>query len=547
MQPFRRPAATAIGIAVFMLAASYALSSEAWAAARKHKKPAPGRAQPGESLWVHFGPDGRLTYARSPEGDHIVDFSYAGYRGGGVALPDVTQTRVVKPSGGDDTTAIQSALDAVAALPLIGSPTADVRGAVVLAPGVFHCSAMLKMPASGVVLRGAGEDAQGGTTIELTGAPHAAIAIAGEFEQHVLGAPTALTDSYIPSGGYVIHVADASAIHPNDLLLISKPVTQAWLKFMGMADLHRSDRTEHWIGASDLLVRRRVAAVEGNAITLAVPLTDSIDARFFPGVQAPVERIAVSGQITGVGVEDLRIVAPERSVAYRQDAEFDGVTMSAAVDSWIRSVRLENTTNSVVIGKDTARVTVEHVHVEQSRSVTTSAKNFEFSSNGTQVLFDRCSGRGNDVWFFGTKSREEGPVVVLNSSFAGDGRIQPHERWSTGVLIDSTDVPGGGIDLKNRGTQGSGHGWTTGWSVLWNDTASDYVVQMPPGAANWAIGCVGEQTTAPMPTSGGPKGPPLPEGIIESQGHHVVPASLYLEQLRERLGDAALRAIGYGS
>jgi hypothetical protein len=35
--------------------------------------------------------------------------------------------------------------------------------------------------------------------------------------------------------------------------------------------------------------------------------------------------------------------------------------------------------------------------------------------------------------------------------------------------------------------------------------------------------------------------------VIESQGKPVEPASLYLEQLRERLGPAALVAIGYGS
>ena len=35
-------------------------------------------------------------------------------------------------------------------------------------------------------------------------------------------------------------------------------------------------------------------------------------------------------------------------------------------------------------------------------------------------------------------------------------------------------------------------------------------------------------------------------GIFENPGSAVVPASLYLEQLRERLGPKALRNIGYG-
>src|SRR5256885_1285860 len=80
--------------------------------------------------------------------DRIMDFSPAGYMGGGVALPDVPVRRTVEPSGGDDDTArIQAAIDAVAALPL----TDGVRGAVLLAPGVYPCSAALTISAGGVV------------------------------------------------------------------------------------------------------------------------------------------------------------------------------------------------------------------------------------------------------------------------------------------------------------------------------------------------------------------------------------------------------------
>src|SRR5436305_11558998 len=71
------------------------------------------------SEWVHPGPDGKLVYKTTPAGDRIMDFSYAGYMGGGVALPDVPAKRTVKPTGGDDdTAAIQSAIDAVAAMPI---------------------------------------------------------------------------------------------------------------------------------------------------------------------------------------------------------------------------------------------------------------------------------------------------------------------------------------------------------------------------------------------------------------------------------------------
>jgi hypothetical protein len=60
---------------------------------------------------------------------------------------------------------------------------------------------------------------------------------------------------------------------------------------------------------------------------------------------------------------------------------------------------------------------------------------------------------------------------------------------------------------------------------------------------NWSIGNTGQQIVAPMPVFGTPDGPNLPQGVIESSGHPVEPASLYLEQLRERMGAAALNAI----
>src|SRR5208282_4136025 len=105
------------------------------------------------SEWVHPDPDGRLVYKTTPAGDRIMDFSSAGYMGGGVALPTVPVRRTVQPTGGtDDTAAIQAAIDAVAVMPLENG----FRGAVLLTPGIFICSNTIYIPASGGVLRGSG-------------------------------------------------------------------------------------------------------------------------------------------------------------------------------------------------------------------------------------------------------------------------------------------------------------------------------------------------------------------------------------------------------
>jgi hypothetical protein len=496
----------------------------------------------GQSQWVHLGTDERLQYARTPKGDQVPDFSSAGYRGGGVALPDVIARVKVSPTGGpDDTPLIQAALDKVAKL----APRADgERGAVELTAGTFRLAGTLNMHVSGVVLRGAGTASANATVLEMVGAPHLAIEMQGQFHQQDLGAGTPLTDTYVPAGTTDIQVADASEIHAGDTIQIVKPVTRQWVHFMGMDHLWRDGKPEVWV-QNDILVRRRVASVTGTVIRLQVPLTDAFDARLYPNLQPEVIRVEVTGQIAEVGVEHLRILSPARKIKYREDPEYDGIAMDNIVDSWLRSVAFENTTNSVRIDQGAERLTIVDMDVHQHTAVTSSAKPFDFRINGSQILLDRCTGEGNKVWYVATQSRSEGPVVVLDCRFSGDGMIEGHQRWSTGLLVDGCAVPNGEINLRNRGEMGSGHGWAIGWSVLWNNHAKRFVVQNPPGALNWSIGNIGKHASEPMPVFGQPVGPLLPSGIVESIGKQVAPESLYLEQLRERMGSAAVAAIGY--
>lgn len=70
----------------------------------------------------------------------------------------------------DDTSRIQSAIDQVSAQPLepIGEDGAAVRGAVLLKAGVYRVAGALIIHASGVVLRGEGQD-EAGTIVVATG------------------------------------------------------------------------------------------------------------------------------------------------------------------------------------------------------------------------------------------------------------------------------------------------------------------------------------------------------------------------------------------
>jgi hypothetical protein len=160
------------------------------------------------------------------------------------------------------------------------------------------------------------------------------------------------------------------------------------------------------------------------------------------------------------------------------------------------------------------------------------------------VLLDRCSVTGENVWHVATGGGHAGPIVVLNSTFRGNGKSESHQRWSTGLLYDNCRAIGGGFEMRNRGSMGSGHGWSMGWGVMWNCVGRDFLAQNPPGAQNWMIGCVGARKTAPRPFGSGPA---LPEGTVDAHGTPVAPSSLYLAQLEQRLGRQALKNIGYDS
>ena len=494
---------------------------------------------PAQSRWVYPGPHGKLVYAHTSKGDRMADFSYAGYEGGGVALPTVPTTVTVSPSGADDTAAIQKAIDQVSALPIVNG----FRGAVELAPGSFHCVQTLTISASGVVLRGSG-NGKDGNTIVMTGAPHLALHIAGQIERKYSGPTIPITDPYVPFGTTTIHVADAGKLHPGDTIRIRKPVTPAWIHFMGMDDLQRPSRQEHWIGADHLDTLRRIVAIDDNTLTLDVPLMDCYDAQFFDGAQAEVHKVELSGQLSHVGIENLRIVAPKRSIAFG-DPSFDGLVIDDTADSWVRSVAFEETTEGVRINNGSLRITFLECDVTQHVSVTSAAKPTQFAVNGTQILFDRCTGSGNETFYVATEAREQGPVVVLHCRFQGDGSIEPHQRWSTGLLIDNCEVRGGNIEMVNRGEMGSGHGWTIGWAIAWNSSANEIAMNIPPGSAIWSIGNRGAETNPPFPGFDNRFHARLASAIIESPGKPVQPQSLYLEQLRERLGDQALKSIGY--
>ncbi|WP_183085172.1 hypothetical protein [Trinickia fusca] len=511
------------------------------------------------SAWVYPSNDQLAYQTLNANGDTIMDYSSAGYMGGGVAFPTPPATVTVTPlgNGQDDTSNIQAAINQVSSLPADGN---GLRGVVLLAAGTFSVQNTLTISTSGVILRGSGSGI-GGTTVNDTSAsqngsspavpsPGAVtgqtlLQVGGSGGRYAMSTTASVTDSYAPAGASTLTLTSTSGFHVGDSVLIQRPVTQAWLDFMQMSNLGPG---KGWIAVgSTLNTPRRIAAITGNTITLDSPMSDSLDSTYLNPPGTKVSSYTIGGQIQQVGIEHLRLVGVPRT-SYTNN---NMLAMDNTSDAWVSDVVGDNFTSGLILGGKASRVTVTQValtHENNGDDVPcTGAKFAEISVGGSQVLVDRSSSTGSAAsFYYATAARVPGPNVLLNftgtpDNVCGSSSIQPHQRWATGLLIDGATLAPDpvsskaySVDLSNRGTAGSGQGWSIGWGVVWNSVGS-FNIQAPPGSMNWLIGSTGpvmQQTTATP-------------GDVDSLNVPVAPKSLYLAQLCQRSGPSALSNLGY--
>src|SRR5215468_3544644 len=475
---------------------------------------------PGTSAWAFIDDTGMLAYGTlSQGGDRLLDFSYAGYAGGGVAIPFVATQQTVGPSGDDDTGAIQAAIDAVSLL----SPGDDgFRGAVQLSQGTFTLQGSLSIRASGVVLRGSGSGPDG-SILMVAGNPRALISMQGSGSWATSGGRASIVDDYVASGSNSFTVDDASGFAVGMAVLVDRPVTDAWVHFMGMDHLVRSGQHQTWIRAGTPIHSDRViTAIDGNQVTVDAPISDSIDARYLSPPGATVVRYTFVGRLTQVGLESMTFIAPPVPTPISQPI-FSLLQIRSVMNGWVRDVVAQDFINGLSIDGTSKWITIEDMAFTHTVPADTSSGSpADYGIDGQQILIHRSASQG-DHWFsVVTQATEPGPNVVLN--FYADGNptnLAPHQRWATGLLLDNVFSPRAGIALQDRGNAGSGHGWSIGWGVLWNSVANTLLIQRPPGSTNWSIGSFGMLTQAAEP--GSPDRTPLPQGTIDSHGTRVAP------------------------
>ena len=239
-------------------------------------------AQQAKSNWVYPGPDGKLVYKTIAAGDKIMDFSHAGYMGGGVALPTVA---VKRPSS-----RLAATTRPKSRRPLTRSPHALEgwlpRRCACWRPGVYPCSGTIKI--AGQRCRAPRQRQLGDrtrVTIKLVGKPHTGITVGGGKARPAWSLSRlpaqSIADAYVPSGATEFHRGRRQGLRGGRHASPSaRRVTADWVKFMQMDDLVRDGKKQTWLAVGRVAQHRAAdqRPSTGNKITLDVPVSDSFDA-----------------------------------------------------------------------------------------------------------------------------------------------------------------------------------------------------------------------------------------------------------------------------
>ena len=471
----------------------------------------------------------RLVYDLSPCGERIVDFSWCGSASG--TFTSEEQLVVDVPAfNGDATEQLQRAIDFAA-----GEASAAAGRVVVLQlrPGRYEVRGSLHLREPGVVLRGAGSEADG-TTLVATGLERRAVIHVGHT---VWKKPAAPVDpqrlkSFTPSGAVSITVENTAGLKPGDHIRIDHSGSPDWIRAVGMDRFPSRDLKGSWLdwkpGQVHLTWHRRIEKVDGDQVTLDAPLTYGLDPRLSTVTLALDERFSADPgrPVANVGIENLRIESTFDATNPRDEEHaWDGVRIDHVEDAWVRDVAFRHLAGSAVaVWEHARRVTVSDCRSSSPLSEPGGARRHTFFTAGQQTLFLRCradAGRHD----FAVGHFAAGPNAFVDCEATNaSGFSGAIGSWACGTLYDNVDIDGAPLALTNRETAAQGTGWAAVNSVLWNCMAPLLECRMPPTGQNWAIGVWGEV---------------VGDGHWRQLNEFASPGSLYRQQLEERVGAKA--------
>jgi hypothetical protein len=451
------------------------------------------------SNWVKTGVTGRLIYVPDAEGDRIPDFSMVGYGAGKRDIPgDIPVVIHIDPIAGDNTQHIQNAINLAATRPLQAN---GFRGVVELGPGKFDVNGQLSITASGVVLRGAGggDSLASNTHIvaqNRTGTVGSTpvINIQGSSSGISRGPQIQIIDKVVPVGAQSFRVASTAGMTVGSMVEVFRPSTQAWIEELGMHLIPPDDmgNPRNWsAGDRNLDWQRTITRIEGNRIFIDAPITTALDQEWGGGT---VRTYNAPNVIRNVGVENLRGQSLDAREEANESRTPTFIRFSRVVDGFARDLQTRHFTYASVFTSEAdggRHITVDNVHSRLPAGEVTGGRRYTFAMDGQYSLVQNSSADSGRHDFV-TGSDVVGPIVFANSTTTTTRSDSgPHHRWGNGLLFDKLDINGNAINVQNRWTSGSGHGWAGANVVVWNSEANSFIMHAPPTANGWIVGSTG--------------------------------------------------------
>lgn len=516
-------------------------------------------------------PEGWEPGLTDDQGRFLHDFSYAGYRYGAdvpTSVPgpvlDVTHPRFgADPTGQTDSTlAIQATIDAVGAA---GGGTVHLPAGLYTVSPQDDSRAVLHIPYDGVLLRGEGPDHTRIQTSTAQGMRQSAVILVGpekaawqswhtsEDEQDRPAVP--LTRDVVEPTR-TLHVADTEPFAVGDWVILKADTTQEWL------DEHPVLPGQQWTPTTfrALVYHRQITAVDAEAGTVEIDIPTRYRMLLRDGLRlhhhhSPTLGSGVADLAVGMRQSDLpHVDGNEHNTEGTQGWEAHGaaaVSFNNAVDSWVDNVA----SFRPGANPDDVHVLSGGVYIWYARSITVTDgdfRNAQYLGAGGNGYHYHVMGSDNLVRdSYAEKGRHNylvqavqgtGNVILDSHSVDATHALELHRHLGVANLFDNVSVDRDTFEMQYRTSSTHAHSGTE--SVMWNISGENctrgrLAVSQQFGWG-YVIGTTGEGACAVVENPGGQFTEPRDWLEFIGAGEHLVPRSLYLDQLERRTQRSAV-------
>jgi len=459
-------------------------------------KPIPDSMGRWESYFLKYQPNGKLRYRKQVLGDRIPDFSFVGYQMGNKSIPDLEVIATIYPIQGDATDYIQNIIDSVAENVTLDAD--GFRGAILLKAGVYELSSTIYLKDNGIVLRGEG-NTEDKTVLLATSITNGSKLInIGNTNRDLTKLETSkqnIAVPYIPVGSNYVLLNKGHSFQVNDQVCIYQQFNQQWVSDLKMDEIPDDGDVNQWNPADYNYTFERTVQHIGSGSSMDTiffynPIVMALDAKY--NSERKIYKCAFTSRVQNCGVENMLL----KSV-YSNDTDenhaWDALYFNRAEHCWATQVISKYFAYSCANVSSYARhITVSHCSSLSPKSLITGGRRYSFNCDGQTSLFAYCNaseGRHDFV----TGSRVCGPnVFSFCTAKNAKNDIGPHHRWSVGTLYDNV-VSDYQMNIRDRSSYGTGHGWAGANQVLWNCSAATGICQNPwVSAKNYNIGFTGK-------------------------------------------------------